>query len=64
VEASALAPECGNAKPFVERTSQDAANALAELDALDAAVSSLKAEAESLKKSETALPTLKRNLRG
>jgi DNA-binding response OmpR family regulator len=63
VEAAALAPECGSAKPFVDRASRDASEALEGLDALDKAVSSLKAEAESLKMSETALPTLKKNLR-
>jgi CheY-like chemotaxis protein len=63
-EAKALGPECGNARGFVERASEDAEEALRKLDALDAAVSSLKAEAESLKKSETALHALKKNLRG
>ena len=48
----------------VERAMEDSTRALSELDALDSAVSSLKAEAESLKKQETALPTLKKSLRG
>lgn len=65
VEAGALGSECGPAaRGFVERTMEDSTRALSELDALDAAVSSLKAEAESLKKQETALPALKKNLRG
>jgi len=62
-DASAIAPECGPGKPFVERAKTDAQAALAELDSLDTAVASLKAEAESLKESETALPALKRTLR-
>ncbi len=62
--AIALSPQAGSAKQFVDRALKDAAEALAKLDALDHAVSSLKAEAESLKKSETALPALKKNLRG
>ncbi len=62
-EAKAIEPECGTARPFVEKARREAEAALAKLDDLDAAVSSLKAEAASLKESETALPTLKRTLR-
>lgn len=65
VDAGALGPGCGDAaRSFVERAMEDSTRALSELDALDSAVSSLKAEAESLKKQETALPTLKKSLRG
>ena len=38
--------------------------AIAELDSLDSAVASLKAEADSLKKAETALPAIKTKYRG
>jgi CheY-like chemotaxis protein len=63
-DARALEPECGTARPFVERTREEAGRAIAEIDALDAAVSSLKAEADSLKKAETALPAIKTKYRG
>jgi CheY-like chemotaxis protein len=63
-EAASLAPECGAARPFVERVGSAAVEALRRLDALEAEVSSLKAEAESLKDAETALPALKKRLRG
>jgi DNA-binding response OmpR family regulator len=63
-EAAALGSGCGAAQGFVESASAEASTALSELDALDQAISSLKAEAESLKMSETALPTLKKSLRG
>ena len=63
-EAAALVPECGNARPFVERVGSAAADALRRLDALGSEVSSLKAEAESLKDAETALPAIKKRLRG
>lgn len=62
-DAAALASECGNAKHFVDKVRNEAEAALAKLDALDRAVASLKAEAENLKNSETALPALKRTLR-
>jgi CheY-like chemotaxis protein len=63
-DAEALEPECGSAKPFVERTRAEARRALAGLDALDAAVKELKTEADSLKRAETALPTIKSRYRG
>jgi CheY-like chemotaxis protein len=63
-DAESLAPECGDAGPFVARTREEAHRALEELDALDAAVASLKAEAESLKKGETALHAIKTKYRG
>jgi CheY-like chemotaxis protein len=63
-DAAALEPECGSARPFVERTMEEAKRAIAGLDTLDAAVASLKAEADSLKKSETALPAIKTKYRG
>lgn len=63
-DAESLAPECGSAKPFVERTREEARRAIAGLDALDGAVAALKAEADSLKKAETALPTIKTKYRG
>ncbi len=63
-DAVALEPECGSAKPFVERTRLEAGRAIAELDSLDAAVAALKAEADSLKKTETELPTIKTKYRG
>jgi CheY-like chemotaxis protein len=63
-DAESLTSECGSAKPFVERTREEARRAIAELDSLDAAVASLKAEADSLKKAETALPTIKTKYRG
>jgi len=62
-DAAAVAPECGSAKPFVEKALEEAKTALAKLDDLDSAVASLKAEADSLKEAETALPALKRTLR-
>jgi len=43
---------------------EEAKRALAGLDALDAAVASLKAEADSLKRAETALPAIKTKYRG
>src|SRR5208283_4007198 len=46
-DADALEPECGSAKPFVERTRNEAKRAISGLDALDSAVASLKAEADS-----------------
>lgn len=64
VEAAGIGVECGDARPFVDRANRDAVEALSKLDELDRAVSSLKAEAESLKKSEMALHALKKNLRG
>jgi CheY-like chemotaxis protein len=63
-DAEALEPECGSARPFVERTRTEASRAIEELDALDAAVASLKAEADNIKKAETALPTIKTRYRG
>jgi CheY-like chemotaxis protein len=63
-DAAALEPECGAARPFVERTRAGALRALGGLDALDAAVLELKAEADSLKKDETALPAIKTRYRG
>ncbi|MGA2545719.1 MAG: response regulator [Rectinemataceae bacterium] len=62
-DAESLALECGSAKPFIDRTRVEAERAIAELDSLDAAVASLKAEADSLKKAETALPTIKTKYR-
>jgi CheY-like chemotaxis protein len=62
-DAEALEPECGTAKPFVERTLEEARRAVAGLDSLDAAVASLKAEADSLKRAETALPAIKTRYR-
>ncbi|MDP3179064.1 MAG: response regulator, partial [Spirochaetaceae bacterium] len=58
-EAIALEPECGNARPFVLRARSETETAIEGLDALDSAVAALKAEAESLKKAETALPAIK-----
>jgi CheY-like chemotaxis protein len=63
-DAEALAPECGDAGPFVARTRREAARALQDLDSLDSAVAALKAEAESLKKGETALHAIKTKYRG
>ena len=63
-DAADLAPECGEAGPFVARTREEAKRALSDLDALDAAVAALKAEAESLKKDETALHAIKTKYRG
>jgi hypothetical protein len=63
-DAEDLAPECGSAGPFVERTKAEAQRALEGLDALDAAVAALNAEAESLKKDETALHAIKTKYRG
>jgi CheY-like chemotaxis protein len=63
-DAEALAPECGDAGPFVARTRSEAKRALEELDSLDSAVDALKAEAESLKKDETALHAIKTKYRG
>ncbi len=62
--AEAFAPECGAAGPFIEKTRVETRLALSELDSLDAAVAALKAEADSLKKAETALPTIKTKFRG
>ena len=63
-DAQALEPECGSAKPFVDRTREEAERAIAELESLDSAVASLRAEADSLKRSETALPAIKTKYRG
>ena len=63
VEAAALEPECGNARPFVLRSRAETEKALEGLAALDSAVAALSAEAESLKKAETALPAIKTKLR-
>jgi DNA-binding response OmpR family regulator len=63
-EAKALEPECGTAKPFVDRARAGAESALAKLDVLEAAVASLRAEADSLKSAETALPAIKTRYRG
>jgi CheY-like chemotaxis protein len=63
-EATALAPECGDAKPFVERARLETELALEKLDSLDAAVESLKAEADSLRDAETALMAIKSKFRG
>jgi CheY-like chemotaxis protein len=63
-DATALEPECGSAKSFVERTEREARRALEGLDSLDRAVAALKAEADSLKSSETALPAIKTRYRG
>jgi len=62
-DAEAIAPECGNARPFVIRAKIEAETALRRLDELNKAVSSLRKEAESLKQAETALHAIKRNLR-
>lgn len=62
-EATQLAPECGDAKPFVDRARGECAQALTKLDGLDSAVLSLRAEAETLRQKETALPALKKSLR-
>jgi CheY-like chemotaxis protein len=62
-DAAALAPECGDSKPFVLRVGKESQEALDKLDALESVVASLKAEAESLKKAETALPAIKTRLR-
>ena len=63
-EAAALEPECGEARPFVQRARGETENALAKLDALDGVVASLKEEAASLKDAETALPAIKTRFRG
>jgi CheY-like chemotaxis protein len=63
-EAVALAPQCGEARPFVDRTRFEAEDALGRLDELDSAVASLRAEADSLKRTETALPAIKTKFRG
>ena len=62
-DAGTLEPECGTARPFVERTRHEAMQAIEGLDTLNAAVSSLQAEAESLKSSETALHAIKTKYR-
>ena len=62
-KAKSLSPADAETKAFVEKCSKEAARELAKLDAVTAAVSSLRNEAESLKKSETDLPALKRRLR-
>lgn len=63
-KADELEPECGSAKSFVERTRDGARAALEELDSLDESVVSLKAEADSLKSSETTLRAIKSRYRG
>ena len=63
-DAAALAPECADSKPFVVRVGREAAVALDKLRALEAEVASLTAEAESLKRAETALPAIKTKFRG
>jgi CheY-like chemotaxis protein len=63
-QARALESECGSAKLFVERTREEAQATVAGLDALDTAVAALKAEADSLKSSETALHAIKTKYRG
>jgi len=63
-EAAGLLPECGSAKPFVERVGSSARTALGQLDELQSVVASLRAEAESLKDAETALPAIKKRFRG
>jgi CheY-like chemotaxis protein len=62
-DAQALEPECGSARPFVESTIEGARKAIAELDVLDTAVGTLKAEADGLKRLETALPAIKTKFR-
>jgi DNA-binding response OmpR family regulator len=62
-KAKSLSPADTEAKAFVDKCAVEAAGELAKLDAVTAAVSSLRDEAESLKKSETDLPALKRRLR-
>ncbi|MFZ2635107.1 MAG: response regulator [Rectinemataceae bacterium] len=59
-EASGLLPECGTAGPFVDHTRKELAQALAQLDELNAVIEPLKNEAENLKKGDTALPALKK----
>jgi len=61
--ASAVSPEDAQIASFIAKSAKEAAEALAKLDSVAAAVSSLRNEAESLKMSETALPALKRTLR-
>jgi len=63
-EAAALEPECGDARPFVQRARAETEKALAKLDDLDREVASLSAEAESIKVAETALPAIKTKYRG
>jgi CheY-like chemotaxis protein len=63
-DAASLIPECGSARPFVERVGREAKAALGQLDALESVVASLKAEADSLKDAETALPAIKTRFRG
>ena len=63
-EADVLAPQSGQDRLFVERVGSQAKSALSQLDALDSVIASLKAEAESLKHAETALPTIKTKFRG
>jgi DNA-binding response OmpR family regulator len=63
-DAEDLAPERGNSGSFVARTRKETKRALEKLDTLDSAVSALKAEAESLKKGETALHAIKTKYRG
>jgi CheY-like chemotaxis protein len=62
-DAQSLDPDCGPARPFVERTLKEARQAVEGIDALDAAVASLRAEAESLKSAETALHAIKTRYR-
>lgn len=63
-EGKAISSGCGDAGPFVKRAASDAETALGKLDELDETIASLKREADSLKQAETALPAIKRNLRG
>ena len=63
-DAAILAPQCGDSRDFVERVAREAKTALDQLDALESVVASLKAEAESLKDAETALPAIKTKFRG
>jgi DNA-binding response OmpR family regulator len=62
-KAKALGSPDAEVKAFIDECAREAAEELAKLDAVTAAVSSLRNEAESLKKSETALPALKSRLR-
>jgi CheY-like chemotaxis protein len=63
-DAEALVPEADSAKPFVERTKEDARRALEGLKDLDEAVASLRAQADTIKKEEAPLHTIKTKYRG
>ena len=62
-DAEAAAGGDGDPKSFAARVRERSLASLARLDELDAKVASLKEEAETLKRQETALHAIKKNLR-